>query len=271
MMQEESSSPYSTLVLPTLVLVHGWAMDRRFWQRMIQALQDEGIQNVITWDLGFFGDSSQAPSQAFPQGTSQATSQMSPQASSQATSQVFGSPAVLVGHSLGFGWGMAHPPQQGWQGLIAINALARFCRAKDWPWGVEPRVLRHMRRRFDEEPMVTLRAFLQRCGMDDSASEGKDDARITPANKDRLAKGLQWLEDWDGRDQLARMSTPRLFLTGGKDPILGDSRGDSKGWNNPDQLSQHQCCDHGGHMLPLTHPQWCARWIRVFLQKIGQS
>ncbi len=204
-----------------LVLIHGWGMDGRVWRPMIPFLRKAGYDRIRVWNLGFFGDfDCPEPDKG----------------------------AVMMGHSLGFSWGLRHPPPGGWQGAIAINAIARFSRAVDWPYGVHPRFISRMRRRFIIDPKATLIDFLRACDIFECP-----DAK---ADWSRLQDGLDWLERTDCRDDV--QSLPHLFLTGGRDPIMTGDR-------LPKEYPHHHCCLDGGHVLPQSHPDWCVAHIEAFL------
>ncbi len=148
---------------------------------------------------------------------------------------------LAVGHSLG-AMILAHElPAQ--VPLIAINGFDRFA-GDD---AVAPRLVERMRTRFDQAPATVLNDFRRRCGAD---------AIARPLDTDVLGDDLALL---------ARADPPRLpprrtlVLQGGKDPIL------------PRELREHAfvgsvrvACNDGGHLLPLTHPRFCAAQIEAF-------
>lgn len=153
-----------------------------------------------------------------------------------------GAPIVAIGHSLG-SLILAAAPPPGCIGLIAINGFDRF--AGDG--AVPRRVIDRMRRRFGEAPAEVLNAFRARCGGApfDGAIEGQ-----------RLAHDLDRLATADARDA----ARPLLVLHGGADQILPPEMRAAVFADAP-----RETLADGGHLLPLTHPEWCATLIRTVL------
>ncbi|WBO23303.1 alpha/beta fold hydrolase [Sphingomonas abietis] len=150
-------------------------------------------------------------------------------------------PFVAVGHSLG-ALMMADLPAA--IGHIAINGFDRFA-GDD---AVPPRVVERMRRRFAEHPAAVLADFRLRIGAD-AAPQSIDAAR--------LATDLQILAEADRR----AASRPRtLVLHGGMDPLLPAAMRETVFAGAP-----RDTVADGGHLLPLTHPTWCADRIRAFV------
>ena len=165
---------------------------------------------------------------------------------------------LVVGHSTGFLWLLQQRPFD-WNGLIAVNGFTRFLSDVDFPQGVEADLLQRMLSRFQHDPATVITAFLRRCGVKGKTSVSLQKARI-------LQKGLVWLRDWDVRQAFATESTPLLILAGGVDPIVPPAmtkacfnhRSDVKVFWQP----------QGGHLLPLSHPQWIAMHILQFLSQL---
>jgi pimeloyl-[acyl-carrier protein] methyl ester esterase len=151
-------------------------------------------------------------------------------------------PVLAIGHSLGSLLLAADPPP-GSIGLVAINGFDRF--AGD---GAVPlRVVDTMRRRFAETPGVVLDTYRVRCG--GAPHSGDLDAQ-------RLADDLDLLASAD----LRGAASAALVLHGGADPILppGMRAGVFAG-------ARRETLADAGHLLPLTHPEWCAAMIRQVL------
>lgn len=151
-------------------------------------------------------------------------------------------PVLAIGHSLGSLILAADPPP-GCVGLVAINGFDRFV-GDDL---VPRRVIDRMRRRFAEAPGEVLDAFRARCGA--IAAEGPIDER-------RLADDLDLLATGDVREA----PLPLLVLHGGADPILPP---DAHAGLFPG--APRETLAGAGHLLPLTHPDWCAPRIRSVL------
>jgi pimeloyl-[acyl-carrier protein] methyl ester esterase len=152
-------------------------------------------------------------------------------------------PFVAVGHSLGSLLLAADLPP-GCTGMIAINGFDRF----PGDGLVAPRLLDRMRARFAVSAGAVLDDFRSRAG--GGAHAGAIDTA-------RLAADLERLADIDARNG----TKPRLVLHGDDDLIL------------PPAMRAHVFAGvprltlaGGGHLLPLTHPDWCAERIREVLR-----
>ncbi|MBI5163151.1 MAG: alpha/beta fold hydrolase [Magnetospirillum sp.] len=166
--------------MSTVLLVHGWGFEPRFWDPLRARL--EGL-TVATVDLGFF------------------TAGHCPQVERP----------LVVAHSLGFAWALANLPRP-WAGAVAVNAFPRFTRAADFPHGVAGRVLERMLARFAVAPQAVAGDFLARCGVAQPAVEG---VRAMPAGE-----ALAWLAVCDERRALAELDCPLVALAGDADPVV---------------------------------------------------
>ena len=161
---------------------------------------------------------------------------------------------IAVGHSLGclllLG---ALPP--GCVGFIAVNGFSRFCAAPDFPNGVPTRLLERMLARLETEPYAVLAEFRHRCG----APPLQAGSALDADRRERLRAGLLALRDRDERAAAGALAVPMLVLAGEADPIA------------PPALTQASFPGRtilwragGGHLLPLTDPDWCAERIAAF-------
>lgn len=157
---------------------------------------------------------------------------------------------IAVGHSAGT-LDLLEDRPAGCAGLVAINGFTRFSQAPDFPSGVPMRVLDRMLLRLAADPVGTVSAFRIRCGTDGGFSG--------TVRSDRLEQGLLALRDGDAR---AAMTLPALrmqALAGRHDPIVSPAMTtasfgrDTIMWN-----------ETAGHLLPLTHPDWCAGRLMEF-------
>ena len=213
-----------------LALVHGWGFDSGFWGELIRRLPE---RDVLAFDLGFLGRPSRP---ALPEGAK----------------------ITAVGHSTGLLW-LLHERPFAWDALIAINGFPRFVSGDGFEPAVEPRVLERMLSRFDRDPHTVSADFLRRCGCADSPG-----AADVPA----LRAGLTWLRDWDARASLDKETAPILALAGSADPIVPPPM-TAAAFAGRDRVSL-RWREGGGHLLPLTDPDWCAAEIRAFLAETGQ-
>jgi pimeloyl-[acyl-carrier protein] methyl ester esterase len=151
-------------------------------------------------------------------------------------------PCMGIGHSLG-AMPLAGAMPEGCVGLVAINGFDRFA----GEGAVPPRVIERMRRRFGEAPMEVLADFRTRCG---------GDPPPTIRDEAALAADLALLAEADRRGMVR---VPTLVLHGAADPLLPAPMRDSVFAGAP-----RKTLEEAGHLLPLTHPGWCATRIRAF-------
>ncbi|MET0269823.1 MAG: alpha/beta fold hydrolase [Sphingomonas sp.] len=148
-------------------------------------------------------------------------------------------PVLAVGHSLGAlllaAWLPPHVP------LVAINGFDRFA-GDD---AVPPRLLDRMRARLTRSPQGVLDDFRARCGA--SPAPPIADAAALSADLDRLAT---MAAPANGR----RM----LLLNGADDPIL------PRAMRAATFAGAMRETAAGGHLLPVTHPGWCAERIAAW-------
>lgn len=208
----------------TVVLVHGWGYDASLWDA-VRARLNPSLR-VETLDFGFFGPTATVP-----------------------PALTFEVPVLAVGHSLGALWWLT---QAGipWRRLLCINGFPRFTETSGYAPAVAPRVLARMRTQFARDPAGVLADFHALCGS--HAPSGTPDAT-------RLAAGLAWLADWDGRATFAARRADIFALAGGDDPIVPRSMSAMAGAGLPEGHLGYD--DAPGHLLPLHAPDRCARRI----------
>ncbi|MEO5364199.1 MAG: hypothetical protein H7838_11340 [Magnetococcus sp. DMHC-8] len=209
---------------PLLLLVHGWGLGPGLWHALRRALPD---WPCLALDLGFFG----RPRLAVPTGQ----------------------PVLAVGHSLGFLWLLHHLEQAPWRrdcvGLVSLAGFARFARAPDFPHGVAPRLLARMQQRLPDDTGGVLRDFCQQSGWPHCPEQPVPDAAP-------LLHGLHWLATWDHRAALRAWDGPLHALAARDDRIVPPAL-------TAACFAPHQThwLAHGGHLLPLSRPTECARWL----------
>jgi pimeloyl-[acyl-carrier protein] methyl ester esterase len=136
----------------TLLFVHGWALDRTLWNKVLDVLGDDA-DGAMVRDAGYYGHSADPVAEA---------------------------PVLGVGQSLGALELLAEPPA-GLVGVVTLDGFARFGRAEDFPQGVPGRVLERMKARIADG---ALAEFVERAGGE--LPQGEPDARRLSAGLDRL-------------------------------------------------------------------------------------
>lgn len=154
-------------------------------------------------------------------------------------------PVIGVGHSLGAAWLLTQTGLP-FRGFVSIAGFDCFsCH-------VRPALTRAMSLGLERNSGQTLRDFWERCGIAPFCG-------VANARPEALKAGLQTLQNLDGREQLMALDCPILALASQDDAIV------------PEQMSRAIWPDHalswskdGGHALPVTRPDWCARKILEF-------
>lgn len=164
-------------------------------------------------------------------------------------------PVVVVGHSTGALLALRSPPA-GCVAFAAINGFDRFI-ALDGSAGVAPRLLDRMIARLPQDPEGTVADFRRRCG--ESSPFGTPDPI-------RLGEHLELLRTADERRRAAAWPLPLLHLSGNRDPILPADLRDQVFAGAPKLV--HVTHSEAGHLLPVTHPLWCAEQLRVWLRSL---
>jgi len=149
-------------------------------------------------------------------------------------------PLIAVGHSLGALVLAAHLPMS--VPLVAINGFDRFT-GED---AIAFRVLARMRRRFAQAPAVVLDEFRERCGAPPAASAF--DEAVLAADLNQLSTA-----------RVADYGRRMLVLHGAADPILPPAMRQAVFAGAPRAIHAG-----AGHLLPVTHPAWCAEQIEAF-------
>jgi len=152
-------------------------------------------------------------------------------------------PFAAIGHSLGAMLLANLLPHD--IPLVAINGFDRF----SGDGAVPSRVVERMRARFAEDPGAVLTEFRARCGAPPAPDE---------IDESRLAADLALL----GSRRIASRPSRILVLQGQHDPILPESL---RATVFPG--AERAAHAEGAHLLPVSHPEWCAEQIEAFLCK----
>jgi pimeloyl-[acyl-carrier protein] methyl ester esterase len=153
--------------------------------------------------------------------------------------------AIAVGHSLGLLWLLKQGGNR-FRALVSVQGFDCFgCH-------IAPLRLQALKRGLEREPYGTLQAFWRSCG---AAGFALPEALNAP----RLDEGLDWLMHWDARKAKDALACPVLALASRDDAIVLPSMSEAI-WQDRGILWS----EDGGHVLPLSHPKWCARHVLEF-------
>jgi pimeloyl-ACP methyl ester carboxylesterase len=200
----------------SILLVHGWGFGPEVWAPLRAALPDRDWAAV---DLGYFGPARTG----LPKDLE-----------------------LVLGHSFGCLWAMAHPDLAGVP-LVAVNGFPRFTAAPDFPHGTPRPVLERMLQRLAQAPGEVLRAFHARCGTPVPPGEPQ---------LDRLGADLQRMRDEDARRRPERQ--PVLALAAADDPLVAPAL-------SRQAFANLRLLPQGGHVLPLTRTGDLVRGLREAL------
>jgi len=157
---------------------------------------------------------------------------------------------IAIGHSLGVLW-LLKEGRGCFKGLVSVQGFDRYC-----PHVPQARVAA-LKRGLARDAGATLRAFWRSCG-------APDFAETDGLNVARLDEGLDWLMHWDAEDAKKSLRCPILTL-GSKDDVIVPPAMSEAVWG----AKTIQWSPDGGHVLPLRHPDWCARHVLEFAHSLS--
>ena len=203
---------------PDLVLLHGWGLNVRVWDGLVEALRDRF--RMIAVDLPGHGRSPWSPGRNTP--AEQAWLLHS-------TLVPISNRYSLLGWSLGgqiaLDLAAAMPAQI--DKLVLVATTPRFIAAPDWPYGMKSDAIAKMAAQLRKDYRQTVRDFLdlQVRGSIEGASviEQLRNALFVhgEAQPEALEAGLDTLATSDLRPTLSHVRTPTLVIAGQNDRITG--------------------------------------------------
>ena len=198
---------------PTLVLLHGWGMERRVFTPWLPLLEPDF--RVQAWDLPGHG------ARPCPSAGWQWESGLDDLSVALAA---LSTPPILLGWSLGglLALALALRPSVSLAGLVLVASSPSFRQRPDWSAGVSPDLLRNFAAELDQDAQGLRRRFFALQVLGDSAARAqlpKVDDWPLPASA-CLQAGLQFLQDIDLRASLHALAIPVLLLHGEGDRIV---------------------------------------------------
>lgn len=201
---------------PDLVLLHGWGLNVRVWDGLVQELR--GRYRLIAVDLPGHGKSPWTQGQNTP--AEQAWLLHS-------TLTPISNRYSLLGWSLGgqiaLDLAAAMPAQI--DRLVLVATTPRFVAAPDWPYGMKLEVITKMATQLREDYQQTVRDFLDlqvRGSMDGTSVVEQMRHALSvhgEAKPEALEAGLNTLATSDLRPTLPHVRTPTLVIAGQNDRI----------------------------------------------------
>ncbi|MFU8813422.1 MAG: alpha/beta fold hydrolase [Balneolaceae bacterium] len=220
-----------------IIAFHGWGCEASVWTALRSELP-ESIQFTAA-DRGYFGRPNRPDS--FP------------------TNAL---PNLLITHSMGLLWCPAALMEQA-DGVVIISGFKAFIDEAVTSGSSSRRVLDRMVRKLDEQPGQVLSDFLSRAWYPDPCQTDIPE----PIEINRIRNDLFMLRDEPAR--LSRLkAAPALILHGAEDAIV-----------SPNHTQRFEAELHpnssyfvhplAGHMLPVSHPVWCAEKITQWMESIS--
>jgi pimeloyl-[acyl-carrier protein] methyl ester esterase len=205
---------------PDLVLLHGWGLNVRVWEGLVQKLS--GRFRTIAVDLPGHGRSPWMPGRRTP-----AEQAWLVHSALSAVSNRYSLLGWSLGGQIALDLAAAMPAQI--DRLVLVSATPRFVSAGDWPHGMQPEVIARMAARLTENYQQTVADFLelQVRGSSEAANvvEQMRNALFAHghAKPDALMAGLNTLATNDLRATLAHVQAPTLVIAGQHDRITPPS------------------------------------------------
>ena len=159
--------------------------------------------------------------------------------------------SLCIGHSFGVMWLLKHGPRP-MRGLVSIagfDCLHKY---------VSKNVLEAMREGMRRDPQAQLQQFWEIAGFAGHEPTGDLDGG-------GLRGGLDWISTWDAGEELKNLGAPVLALAGKDDRIAPEDASEAI-WGGA--AAELHWLDAGGHLLPLTEPEWCAAHINRFADEL---
>lgn len=236
----------------TLLWLPGWGFDETIWQPLLHSLQ-QFDHHFVHWS------------------TIQSKDEITRRAENallQASKQQ-GAPISLVGWSLGslVALDLAARFPEIVDRLILFSATSCFTVQDNYKDGWDPRIIRRMQRRLQQDPQATLNDFYSR--MFSSADQKMIAQEKVPFkgnedSVDSLLFGLNFLKETDYRDRLMKINKPIHLIHGEEDVIcpLGASQ-----WiaNHTEGSVSLKCLPKVGHLPFHIRTSQCSKLIQTFV------
>jgi pimeloyl-[acyl-carrier protein] methyl ester esterase len=153
---------------------------------------------------------------------------------------------IGIGHSLGGLWLLKHYPKQ----MAGFVSIASFNSFYDH---IPSQILTAMKRNIIKDTSSQLKDFWHHAGLD----QPNGFKNLKPV---ALLEGLGWLSQWKAE---IPESLPLKILASHDDHIVPKKMTTDIWGKYPiDWINQ------GGHMLPITQPEWCSKHIQNFITQL---
>lgn len=240
---------------PSIALVHGWAMHGGLFAPLVERLQAHYTLHLL--DLPGHGHSRESTQPLDPHALAHSLVDAVPD-------------AVWLGWSLGGQFALRCVVEQPLhtRGLVMVAASPCFVAGDGWPHGVRPTLFRDFGDALANDFRGTLDGFLALEALGSATAQDelrrlREHAfeRGEPAQQ-ALLGGLALLDNFDARDELARLEVPSLWIAGRRDRLVPPGAITAAALLAPNARSL--VIDNAGHTPFLGAPDTVADAIDAF-------
>jgi pimeloyl-[acyl-carrier protein] methyl ester esterase len=248
---------------PDLVLLHGWGLNVRVWDGLVEELRDRF--RLITVDLPGHGKSAWSAGRGTP--AEQAWFIHSSLASVSNRYSLLG---WSLGAQIALDLAAAMPGQI--DKLILVAATPRFTQSSDWPYGMEPAVVAKMATQLRQNYAGTVSDFLE---LQVRGSAEAEDVLVQlrkallvhgQAKPEALEAGLNILATCDLRPTLPHVKVPTLVIAGQHDRITPPAASRALAEALPD--GRYVEMRRAAHAPFLSHRKEFASLVEQFLRGV---
>jgi pimeloyl-[acyl-carrier protein] methyl ester esterase len=245
---------------PDLVLLHGWGLNLRVWDGLVEALRDHF--RLIALDLPGHGRSAWSAGRGTPAEQAWLI---------HATLTSISNRYALLGWSLGAQIALdltaAMPGRV--DRLVLVSATPRFTQSPDWPYGMKATVIEKMAAQLREDYQRTVSDFLELQVRGSAEGSGVlEQLRHAllvhgQAQPEALEAGLNTLGTTDLRPTVPHVAVPTLVIAGQHDRITPPSASSALARALPD--ARYVEIRRAAHAPFLSHKTEFVALVREFL------
>ncbi len=246
---------------PDLVLLHGWGLNLRVWDRLTEAL--ESAFRLIAVDLPGHGRSAWTEDARDPMGLIRRVHE-----AVSAVSTRYSLLGWSLGGQLALQWAASRPSEV--ERLILVATTPLFSARPDWPHGMAPEVMDRFSTRLATDYRRTVSEFLELQVRGSAGSVAVLEALRSAvfshgeAAAEALVAGLDTLARSDLRPLLPGISTPALVLAGQYDRVTPPSASRALAEALPD--ARYVEFRRAAHAPFLSHPDEFVRLVVEFME-----